>query len=66
MYIDKYFNITEYEFLFSSYINTQNYVSVDSAYLSQVNFFVRKSYIEGQPYQTGYTDELDRHTSATI
>jgi len=66
MYIDKYFNITDYEALFSSYTNTQNYVSVDSAYLSQVNFFVRKNYIEGQPYQTGYTDELDRHTSATI
>ena len=47
MFRDKYFNITDYDYLFDSYTNTVNYVSVDPAYLSVVNFFVRKSYIEG-------------------
>ena len=42
MFVDKYFDINDYEALFSSYINTVNYISVDPAYLSVVNFFVRK------------------------
>jgi hypothetical protein len=42
MFVDKFFDIHDYDALFSSYINTINYVSIDPAYLSSVNFFVRK------------------------
>ena len=47
MFVEKYFDIDKYEALYSSYINKVNYVSIDQAYLSSVNFFVRKMYIEG-------------------
>ena len=33
--------------LFKSFINTDNYVSVDQQYLTEVNYFVRKMKIEG-------------------
>jgi hypothetical protein len=33
--------------LFKSFINTDNYVSVDQKYLTEVNYFVRKMKIEG-------------------
>jgi len=33
--------------LFKSFINTDNYVSVDQQYLTDVNYFVRKMKIEG-------------------
>jgi hypothetical protein len=49
MFRDKFFNITDTDYLFDTYTNTVNYVSVDSAYLSDVNFFVRKQFIEGSP-----------------
>jgi hypothetical protein len=47
MFVDKYFDINQYDALFSSYINKVNYVSIDPAYTSAVSFFVRKMYIEG-------------------
>lgn len=34
LFVDKYFDIKAFDVLFSSYINTINYVSVDPAYLS--------------------------------
>lgn len=50
MFVDKYFDVSKYDALLSSYINKINYVSVDPAYLSSVNFFVRKMFIEGQAW----------------
>jgi hypothetical protein len=47
MFLDHYYDFNDYEVLFQSYINTVNYVSVDPAYLSSVNFFVRKIYLDG-------------------
>ena len=33
MYVDKFFNINDYDFIFDKYINSINYVSIDPAYL---------------------------------
>jgi len=41
-----FYNFNDYEGMFDSYINTVNYVSVDPAYLSNVNFFVRKIFLD--------------------
>lgn len=46
MFRDHFYNFNDYEFMFDSYINTVNYVSVDPAYLSNVNFFVRKIFLD--------------------
>ena len=42
MYLDKFFDISDTDFLFDSTINTNIYVSIDPAYLSNVNHFVRR------------------------
>jgi hypothetical protein len=42
MFLDKFFDITDTDFLFGSVINTNVYVSIDPAYLSNVNLFVRR------------------------
>ena len=47
MFRDHYYNFDDYEFLLESYINSVNYVAVDPAYLSSVNFFVRKIFLDG-------------------
>lgn len=46
MFRDHFYNFNDYEGMFDSYINTVNYVSVDPAYLSNVNFFVRKIFLD--------------------
>ena len=47
MFVDHYFDFNDFEILFDSYTNTVNYVSVDQAYLSSVDFFVRKLLLDG-------------------
>jgi hypothetical protein len=50
----------DYKYLIQKYLNTINYVSVDPAYQTQVNYFVRKNEI------TNTSDEEETFTSATI
>ena len=47
MFVDHYFDFNDFEILFDSYTNTVNYVSVDPAYLSSVDLFVRKLLLDG-------------------
>jgi len=50
MFKDKYINITDVDFLFSSSINSNNFLSVDQDYLSSYNLFLRRQYIESAPF----------------
>jgi len=54
MFKDKYIDIGDVDFLFTSVINTNTYVSVDPAYISSFNLFVRRQYLESGPLQDGY------------
>jgi hypothetical protein len=63
MFVDNYINLSDSEALYNSYVNSDNYVSVDQEYLTQVNFFVRKMLIEGQANDEGFVDATDVHTS---
>ena len=47
MFVDHYYDFNDFEILFASYTNTVNYVSVDPAYLSSVDLFVRKILLDG-------------------
>ena len=47
MYNDTSVDLKNGTTLFKSFINTDNYVSVDQQYLTDVNYFVRKMKIEG-------------------
>ena len=66
MFLDNNYNFNDYEVLFESYINTLNYVSVDTSYLSSVDFFVRKIFLDGEPLMDGTHDPNDFYTKATI
>lgn len=66
MFLDNYYDFDDYKILFGSFINNVNYVSVDPAYLSSVNFFVRKMFLEAEPFLDGSKNKNDVFTSATI
>jgi len=51
MFKDKYMDIEKIDVLFTSVINTNTYVSVDPAYISSFNLFVRRQHIESGPLQ---------------
>jgi hypothetical protein len=59
-YEDSYVDMDDYKYLIQKYKNLNNYVSVDPAYQTQVNYFVRKNQI------TNPSDEDETFTSATI
>jgi hypothetical protein len=47
MFLDNNYDFNDYEVLFESYINTVNYLSIDPSYLSSIDFFVRKIFLDG-------------------
>lgn len=59
-YEDSYVDMDDYKYLIQKYTNLNNYVSVDYAYQTHVNYFVRKNQI------TNPSDEDETFTSATI
>lgn len=59
-YDDSYVDMDDYKYIIQKYVNTNNYVSVDPNYLTQVNYFVRKNEI------TNASNEDETFTSATI
>ena len=56
-YDESYVDMDDYKYLIQNYVNTNNFVSVDPKYQTQVNYFVRKNEI---------TNEYETFTSSTI
>jgi len=59
-YDDSYVDMDDYKYLIQNYVNTNNFVSVDPKYQTQVNYFVRKNEI------TNGSNEDETFTSSTI
>ena len=49
--------------MFKSFLNTDNYVSVDQLFQKEVNYFVRKMKIEAKEDAEGYVDKSDVYES---